>query len=64
MKSVRNSTETFYSASKTILGKLFTVSGKTAKIAAMALDIKLIENGLAPINVLKKSNKITQNDRG
>lgn len=45
---------TFFQAKKKIHGKWFRVSGKTAKSAALALDRKLIESGLEPINVLKR----------
>jgi len=43
----------FYQARKKIGGKDFYVSAATAKKAALALDIKLIERGLPPVNILK-----------
>lgn len=44
----------FFRAKKRIGGKTYTVCGSTARAAAKALDIKLIQSGLDPINVLKK----------
>ena len=45
--------KTFYRAEKNIKGKCISIANATAKGAAKALDIKLIENGLKPINILK-----------
>ncbi len=44
-----------------IKGKIFksskSVSFTSARDCAIALDIKLIENGLEPINILKRRNE-------
>lgn len=52
--SVASNSRQYFQAKKKINGKMFRVLGQTAKGTAMALDIKLIESGSEPINVLKR----------
>lgn len=49
--------EIFYQANKRVKNKRYCISGKTAREAALKLDMKLISLGEEPINILKRTTK-------